>query len=148
LTRYYPEEHHPTFSRHSNYIFITLVKQVRSAEVEKEMFCSFSYCNKYHKKLLNLFTHILIFMQKIILFIAFVLSFAISYAQVQFGLKGGLNLATVKYINADNSKARLGWNAGLLAEVPVQEGLLVRPEVLYSRRFWIFRYGNKQRRKC
>ena len=55
-----------------------------------------------------------------------------SYAQVQFGLKGGLNFATVRYISTDNSKARVGWNAGLLSEIPIQENLLIRPELLYS----------------
>jgi hypothetical protein len=55
-----------------------------------------------------------------------------SYSQIQFGLKGGLNLATVRYINTDNSKARLGWNAGALAEIPIQDNLLIRPEVQYS----------------
>lgn len=53
-------------------------------------------------------------------------------AQVEFGIKGGLNAATVAYINTDNSKARLGWNAGIVAEIPLQEDLFIRPEVLYS----------------
>lgn len=71
-------------------------------------------------------------MQRIILFITFFFSFVISYAQIQFGLKGGLNLANVRYINTDNSKARVGWNAGALAEIPVQDNLLIRPELQYS----------------
>lgn len=54
------------------------------------------------------------------------------YSQIEFGVKGGLNLATVKYINTDNSKARAGWNAGLLAEIPIQDNLLIRPELQYS----------------
>lgn len=71
-------------------------------------------------------------MKKIILFIPFFFSFIISHAQIQFGLKGGLNLASVRYIYTDNSKARAGWNAGGLAEIPIQDNLLVRPELLYS----------------
>lgn len=55
-----------------------------------------------------------------------------SKAQIQFGLKGGVNLATVRYISTDNSKARAGWNAGLLSEIPIQDNLLIRPELLYS----------------
>lgn len=77
-------------------------------------------------------------MQKIILFVAFFLSFIISFSQVRLGLKGGLNFATVRYINVDNSKARVGWNAGALAEIPVQDNLLIRPEVLYSSKGFAF----------
>lgn len=54
------------------------------------------------------------------------------FSQTWFGLKGGVNLATVRYINADNSKARVGWNAGALAEIPVKDNILIRPELLYS----------------
>ncbi len=61
-----------------------------------------------------------------------------SYSQVQFGVKGGLNLATVRYIYTDNSKARIGWNAGALAEIPIQDNLLVRPELLYSSKGFAF----------
>ncbi len=61
-----------------------------------------------------------------------------SYAQIEFGLKGGLNLATVRYINPDNSKARVGWNAGVLAEIPFQDNLLIRPELLYSSKGFAF----------
>jgi hypothetical protein len=57
---------------------------------------------------------------------------AFSYSQTQFGLKGGLNFATVRYINTDNSKARLGWNAGVYAEIPMQEDIFIRPEAQYS----------------
>lgn len=77
-------------------------------------------------------------MQKIILYTAFFFSCIISYSQVRLGVKGGLNLATVKYINADNSKARLGWNAGALAEIPIQDNLLIRPELLYSSKGFAF----------
>ena len=77
-------------------------------------------------------------MQKFILFVAFFLSYIISFSQVRLGLKGGLNFATVKYINVDNSKARVGWNAGALAEIPVQDNLLIRPEVLYSSKGFAF----------
>ena len=57
---------------------------------------------------------------------------ATSFSQVEYGVKGGLNLATVRYLNDDNTKARLGFNTGFFAEVPVQENLFVRPELLYS----------------
>lgn len=53
-------------------------------------------------------------------------------AQIQFGLKGGANLADVRYLNDGNTKARVGWNAGILAEIPIQQNLFIRPELLYS----------------
>lgn len=71
-------------------------------------------------------------MKQIILFAITAAYCSLSFAQVNFGIKGGMNLATVRYINADNSKARLGFNIGALAEIPVQENLFVRPELLYS----------------
>ena len=77
-------------------------------------------------------------MQKIIFLIACFFSVTFSFAQIQFGLKGGVNLATVRYINTDNSKARMSWNAGALAEIPVQDNLLVRPELLYSSKGFAF----------
>lgn len=61
-----------------------------------------------------------------------------SDAQIQFGVKGGINFATVRYINTDNSKARVGWNAGALAEIPIQDNLLIRPELLYSSKGFAF----------
>ena len=69
--------------------------------------------------------------------ICFLLSSA-SHAQIQFGLKGGFNLANVRYIDTDNSKARVGWNAGVLAEIPIQDNILVRPEVQYSSKGFAF----------
>ncbi len=66
-----------------------------------------------------------------ILLISFLCA-SLCHAQVRFGIKGGVNLATVRYIETDDSKARLGWNAGVAAEIPVQDNLFVRPELLYS----------------
>lgn len=47
-------------------------------------------------------------------------------------------MATVRYINTDNSRARMGWNAGALAVIPVQNDLFIRPEVLYSSKGFAF----------
>ncbi len=77
-------------------------------------------------------------MQKIIFLITCFFSFSFSFAQIQIGLKGGVNLASTQYINDDNSKARIGWNAGFLAEIPVQDNLLIRPELLYSSKGFAF----------
>jgi len=69
---------------------------------------------------------------KILLFFASIFYTSLAFAQVDFGVKGGLNLATVRYFNEDNSKARAAWNVGALAEIPVQENIFIRPELLYS----------------
>ncbi|MGI8637989.1 MAG: hypothetical protein ACR2KZ_21540, partial [Segetibacter sp.] len=56
----------------------------------------------------------------------FIISFLVtssSFSQVQYGIKGGLNLATVRYLNEGNSKARPGFTTGAFAEIPVQENL-------------------------
>ncbi|MCW3106116.1 MAG: PorT family protein [Segetibacter sp.] len=71
-------------------------------------------------------------MKRIFFFTISALYATLSLAQVDFGVKGGVNLATVRYLNDDNSKARLGFNVGALAEIPVQENIFIRPEILYS----------------
>lgn len=71
-------------------------------------------------------------MKQIFVFIVTAVYASVSFAQADYGIKGGANLATVRYINDDNSKARLGFNIGALAQIPVQENLFVRPEFLYS----------------
>lgn len=72
-------------------------------------------------------------MKKLLLIIAAFFILNISFGQeIQFGVKGGVNLATVKYLNEDNSRARIGWNAGAIVELPVQEDLFIRPEIGYS----------------
>ena len=71
-------------------------------------------------------------MRQLLVFVCSFLFVTISHAQVLVGIKGGLNVATVRYINSDNSKARIGWNAGLTAEIPVGEEIFIRPELLYS----------------
>lgn len=71
-------------------------------------------------------------MKKICILVVAVFYVSLSFAQVKFGVKGGANLATVRYLNDDNSKARLGWNAGVFAEIAVQPTIFIRPEVLYS----------------
>lgn len=71
-------------------------------------------------------------MKQIVVFAICILSAGFSFGQVQYGLKGGFNLATVRYLNDNNSKARIGFNTGAFAEIPVQENLFIRPELLYS----------------
>lgn len=68
------------------------------------------------------------------------------FSQIEFGVKGGLNLATVRYINTENSKARLGWNTGIMVQVPLNQDLFVQPELLYSSKGFGYNaigFGNK-----
>ncbi|MDQ6813192.1 MAG: PorT family protein [Bacteroidota bacterium] len=71
-------------------------------------------------------------MKKLLIFIVLFCYTVVSFSQIEYGIKGGLNLATVRYINEDNSKARIAFNAGVFGEIPVQENLFIRPELLYS----------------
>jgi len=62
-----------------------------------------------------------------------------AHGQVKYGIKAGGNLANVRYIEEDISKARLGVNAGIAVEAVVGQQLIVRPEVLYSGKGFGFR---------
>ena len=53
-------------------------------------------------------------------------------AQVDFGLKAGLNINTVKYRNSDAEMASIGYHAGALAQITVSDRFFLRPEVQYS----------------
>lgn len=51
---------------------------------------------------------------------------------VQFGVRGGLNLSTVVGDDVDEPDARNGFYAGLLAEVPLSKRVSIQPEVFYA----------------
>lgn len=53
-------------------------------------------------------------------------------AQVDFGLKTGVNINTVKYRNSDVEMASIGYHAGALAQITVSDRFFIRPEVQYS----------------
>lgn len=58
-------------------------------------------------------------------------SFLTAQAQhVNFGVKGGLNLA--KMTQWDNNKVRASFNAGVFANIPFSKELAFQPELLYS----------------
>src|SRR4051794_651191 len=71
-------------------------------------------------------------MKKHLLAAIALLSFFCANSQVQFGIKGGINLASVRYINTENSKARVGWNAGGVLKIPIDNHLFIQPELQYS----------------
>lgn len=59
------------------------------------------------------------------------LLFSCAFAQHAIGLKGGLNSANTKLKGASYS-SRLGFHAGLLAQLPLGKTWLLRPEILYT----------------
>lgn len=71
-------------------------------------------------------------MKKSIVFGAFLLLFSSVFAQaphVKFGVKGGLNVATLTNANMDS---RTGFHAGAFSHIHVTNHFALQPEVLYS----------------
>ena len=58
--------------------------------------------------------------------------FTASQAQVKFGVKAGLNLATLAGDDADDANSKIGVNVGGFAEIPVAETFAVKPELVFS----------------
>ncbi len=75
-------------------------------------------------------------MKKLFLGAAIAMS-SLTFAQ-QFGAKAGLNVSsTSKDANLEDQKAKVGFHAGVFANIPLAASFSVQPEVLYSQ------YGNK-----
>ncbi|MBU3025230.1 porin family protein [Zobellia galactanivorans] len=53
--------------------------------------------------------------------------------EFQFGVKGGVNMATVSGENFDSPDGRASFYAGVLAEAPISDRFSIQPEVFYSR---------------
>ncbi|WP_181305887.1 porin family protein [Rufibacter sp. XAAS-G3-1] len=71
-------------------------------------------------------------MKKILLLVAVVLSFvAAAEAQTRLGIKGGLNVATIRFPNTDIDP-RLGVHVGGFASTPISSRFAIQPEVVYS----------------
>ncbi|MBS1948528.1 MAG: PorT family protein [Bacteroidetes bacterium] len=74
-------------------------------------------------------------MKHLFLLVAAATITTIATAQVQFGAKGGLNLANARISpkQADESYSfKPDFHAGLLANLPLAENLYLQPEVVYS----------------
>ncbi|BFO67917.1 porin family protein [Chryseobacterium sp. ES2] len=57
---------------------------------------------------------------------------------VTFGVKGGMNVSSLsKDSGLDDQKSKIGFNAGVFANIPLAASFSVQPEVQYSQ------YGNK-----
>ncbi len=71
-------------------------------------------------------------MKKIILTAAAVFAFGFANAQdVKFGVKGGLNVATLTG-DVDNVDSKVGFHVGGFAEIKVSDKFSVQPELLFS----------------
>lgn len=64
-----------------------------------------------------------------------ILFFGVSVAQAQeidFGIKGGVNFASLNGDDVDGLDSRTGFHLGVLAEIGLTEQFAIQPEVLYS----------------
>jgi hypothetical protein len=82
-------------------------------------------------------------MKKIFLFTFMVMASCALYAQT-FGLKGGLNVATVDNNQGSNIESRLSYHAGGLVNIPISPQLAVQPEVVYSSQGAKYVVGNNE----
>ena len=76
-------------------------------------------------------------MKKVLLVLTAITVTTLSYAQVQFGVKAGVNIATVtgSGANSDNIPGKtslINFNAGGLVSIPVSGSFSVQPELVYS----------------
>lgn len=69
-------------------------------------------------------------MKKIILGFAIITS-SLTFAQ-QFGAKAGVNISSISDEGIDDSKAKIGYYAGVFANFPVATHFSIQPEVLYN----------------
>lgn len=76
-------------------------------------------------------------MTRLLLLAALVAAAPTAFAQATFGLKAGLNVATIIPDNDEDLAdrgAKLGFTGGVFAEVPVASGFSLQPEVLYTQK--------------
>ena len=66
------------------------------------------------------------------------ISFTQSFAQVNFGVKGGLNFSNVKNIGTDDYLTKTSFHLGLFSELPLSKSFIVNPELLYSVKGYAF----------
>jgi hypothetical protein len=61
---------------------------------------------------------------------------------VNFGLKGGLNMASVANNENNNVENRIAYYAGLFANIPMSSQIAIQPEVVYSSQGAKYDFGN------
>jgi hypothetical protein len=70
---------------------------------------------------------------KILMIVCLVILCALgATAQIQFGVKAGVNIATLTGSDVSGAKTKLGFQGGVLVAVPVTDVVWVQPEVNYS----------------
>ncbi|PQJ79226.1 porin family protein [Polaribacter porphyrae] len=52
--------------------------------------------------------------------------------EVKFGIKGGLNLSEINWVNSKNKFRTTDFNAGFMAEISLSEKFSIQPELLFS----------------
>jgi opacity protein-like surface antigen len=82
-------------------------------------------------------------MKKIILTAVAVLAFGFANAQVKFGAKVALNVATLTG-DVEDASSLIGFQVGAFAEIKVSEKFAVQPELMYSAQGASFDYGDSQ----
>lgn len=61
-------------------------------------------------------------------------AFVTAQAQVVAGVKGGININTVRYRESNPNTASVGFHAGAVFLIPIGDGLVLQPELLFSRK--------------
>lgn len=59
-------------------------------------------------------------------------TFAFAQTGPSFGIKGGINVASISKDGYDDAKSKVGFAGGLFVNVPVSEQFSIQPEVMYS----------------
>ena len=57
---------------------------------------------------------------------------AVNAQEVEFGIKGGINLATITGDDTDDLDGRTSFHFGVVAEIAISDKFSVQPELLYS----------------
>jgi hypothetical protein len=70
-----------------------------------------------------------VFLNLVILIIS---AFSVHAQSAQFGVKGGVNLATFSGKDADGATTLVGFHGGGLVSIPVSDNFHIQPEILYS----------------
>lgn len=69
-------------------------------------------------------------MKKLFLGLAFIAG-SLTFAQ-QFGAKAGVNVSTISNDGWDDTKAKVGFHAGVFMNAPIAESFSIQPELLYN----------------
>ncbi|MPS72024.1 MAG: PorT family protein [Chryseobacterium sp.] len=59
-------------------------------------------------------------------------TFAFAQTTPQFGLKAGINVASISKDGYDDAKSKVGFAGGAFVNIPVSEQFSIQPEVMYS----------------